>query len=318
MTNKMKTWNTLGKLAAFFLSIALFFSLILSALFYSVSVFIQPEHIADVVQNINYSELILEDEDISQFLEESGIDPEFAEGLLSSDTMHDMITLYGDDLFASFAGDEYSTLFNPESISQIIQLNADELVEEARHYFSTLEDVDLSAMSNGEIKQVILDNADELSEQIFDILPTPEEIVVTTDNGDPDAEKNTQQVMRSIAELQNGTYGLKVALVALVLSILIFVCRLPKKFQGFIWLAVDYILASGLLFLMVRGANAIIGQLEIQSSIESLLVSVAGDFFGKLQMFTIFVFVFAVIFVAAYVLLRIKKKPREEQVEPAL
>ncbi len=266
-----KTLNVLGIIMAWILSIALVLMLIAAPVWFSTLSLWSAETITDAVvgmlaggqeaepsaeaaQIVTLSETdrpaSVEDvgKDVLAGIFGDSISSEQASAILSSKTVKQLVQVYIDDL-TSLTGESN---FNADKVKSIINKNIDDLVDVLQTNVPQLAD-----MSRDELKTDLQKAVDEGAEQIVQSIPKPEEIRQQAGEDEP-----LLHAALSILARKN-TIKLAIIGAIVVLSVLIFLCRLPG-FRGFRWLATDLFVGAGF------GAFTSIGLVVSSTAVEEI------------------------------------------------
>ncbi len=251
-----KTLNVFGIIAAWILSIALVVMLIVTPIVFSVLSLISPKTLTDVITNSlssNIGELLglpsAESAQVTTLSETSAttdgatsaledifgdkVTAEQMETILSSEVAKEFIQAYTGDLTGVLTGSQQTSQFDAEKIKEIVNNNMDEVIEILKTIAPELADKDVE-----ELKSKILEAVDQNAEQIVEALPKAEELreqIV--------AENPALKTALDILAMKD-TIKLAVIGVIVVLSGLIFACRIPGL-RGFRWLATNLFIGTG-------------------------------------------------------------------------
>lgn len=247
-----KTWNILGIIGAWILSIALVLMLIVTPIVFSVLSLMNAETITKVVADVLTSSVnsqpsaesweitrlseVSEPENVGQNALTSmfgdQLTQEQMEKILSSKLVKEFVESYTNDLMGAFAGEE-NFEFNADKVKMIVNDNLDEIV-------GILQEVvpEMAQMDAEELKANIRKAVDEGAEQLVQALPKPQEFRQQIVQQSPALET----VIKIVAQKNK----IKLAMIGafVLISGLIFVCRLPE-FRGLRWLATDLFVGAG-------------------------------------------------------------------------
>ncbi|MBR2861323.1 MAG: hypothetical protein IKB86_05750, partial [Clostridia bacterium] len=109
------------------LSFVLVIALIATALVGSVSTMFTPTNLTQMIQDIDISSMILQNEDIASSFEQMGFSAESTEKLFKSNFMNEFLNAYLGDMTDALSGKpvEQSSI-SPEKIKEIANNNIDE------------------------------------------------------------------------------------------------------------------------------------------------------------------------------------------------
>ena len=172
--------------------------------------------------------------------------------VLSSNAAKALIKAYTDDLTGAFTGSTQEKKFNAETVKGIVNDNIDEIVDVAQTVIPECADMDKDVLKSG-----ILEAVDEAAEELVQALPKPEEIKQQLTENNPALET----AMEILAK--KNTIKLVAIGAIVVLSVLIFACRIPGL-RGFRWLAVILFVGGGI------GAFVSVGLLVSRSALSQI------------------------------------------------
>ena len=270
-----KFLNVLGIIVAWLLSIVLVLMLIVTPIVFSALSLLNGETIAQLVSGLltagqeqAYSQgvqvvTLSETTQPADSAENVGKDvlsdmfgdkltPQQISAILSSGVAKELIEAYTEDLTGAFAGGTQEAKFNAEKIKSIVENNIDDLVQVLQANIPECANMDAT-----ELKNKIMQAVDENAEKIVDTLPKPEEIKQQLTESNPELE----MALMVLAKKDMIKLAFIVAIV--VLSGLIFVCRIPGL-RGFRWLATDLFVGGGF------GAFTTVGLLVSKSALSEI------------------------------------------------
>lgn len=215
-----KTANVFGILAAIVLSLVLLVMLVVTPLISAATSLTQEKTLHTIVDRIDLTEQDLVGED----------DP-YAE-LLTSPFMSDLLKLYVQDLLAELegSGEEFLTV---EALSALAEEHMDELIP----FLHEVADDPEELLPDDELQQELMEYLRQDGQELLNQFPSLAELGVT------------DEVIGIITALRSKIVLKACAVIAIILSMLVFTCRWPR-FKGFMWLAVVSLLGSGLLRLV--------------------------------------------------------------------
>ena len=193
--------------------------------------------------------------------------------ILSSNAAKELIEAYTGDLTNAITGSNKAAAFNADKIKSIVNDNIDEIVQVLQANVP-----ECANMSADELKTNIQKAVNENAEEIVNSLPKPEEIKQQLVESVPALE-----TAMNILEMKN-TIKLAIIGVIVVLSGLIFVCRIPGM-RGFRWLAVDLFVAGGLNLLTSVGllfSKSAVGEIAKEAGVQiaNMVGSLLSTFTG--------------------------------------
>lgn len=236
--------NVLGVLAAIPLSLVLLCWLICAPLVGSLTSLAQPETIRDMIQSVDYEE-ILKDAQMEGNAEEN----KYIEAFLKTESAAELINMYVDDLLAQAEGAQPGTVLNEASIRKLAAKNEAELLELVK--LMAADEAPEGMEITDQMAKDLLDQViDGMVQDTWDKLSTAEELGI--------ASKEVNMALQSI---RGGQLILGLVVVAVVLSGLLFVVRLYKM-RGFLWLGIIYFLAAALNLTLRQGMPAVTEMVE--------------------------------------------------------
>lgn len=261
MSTGKKVLNVLGIILAWFLSITLVLLLFVSPVFLSAMSVVKPRELVDAVTDIEIPQIVAAlGEDILDTENEQIME------FLSTDAVQELFETYVTGVLGVLEGEAPQEILTEEKIWEIVHTNIDEL-----YAIIVKEAPELAALPEEEAKQQVETLLCSSLLELTAELPSPETMIQELVAQEPAIE-----TALNILE-QTDTIKLSFVMVIVVLSALIFVCRL-FGFRGFRWLSVDLFVASGFSALTCAG-------LAMSASAVEMLVGesqMAALFVGKL------------------------------------
>lgn len=330
-----KLLNVLGILIAWLLSIALVLMLLVTPITFSVLSMLNADTVTKVVidtlktatdsaenqPSAEKAEMVMlsnsaqpasaEDEakDILKDILGDKVNQEQIGAILSSDAVKELIEAYTTDLTNAITGGSQGKNFDADKIKEVVNDNIDQIVEVVQSAVP-----ELAEKSAQELKKDIQKAVDENAEKVVDALPKPEEL--------------KEQLVESVPALETAmgilamkdSVELAVIGVIVLLSVLIFVCRIPGL-RGFRWLAVDLFVAGGMNALTTAGllvSQSVVGEIVQQTDAQlvGLVGSLLSAFTDGMLVRTLVMFFAAAILLVIYLLikkLRTKKLAAAQQ-----
>lgn len=293
----MKTfWNVMGCIGASIFSFLLVIVAVIFPLYLSATSFAQPKQIVDVVQNIDYTELLPDEEEWKDLIPEvEGISTESITGFLEHNVVEDVLELYAEDfLNATINGELTDRALNADALKALVNENMDELVAFVEPLIP-----DESEATTTEIAALIQEAVNTHADTIVEALPVPEPVA--------EGEEDPFALIRTLLD-PTITISFCVALVVLVA--LVYGCRF-KRFNGLLWLGIDSLIVA----LFLGGLAAVIGSPLIVSlldtaemSIASVLNAIIGVFTTDLTIAAVICGVLGIGLIVGYALLRRRAK----------
>ena len=298
-----KFLNILRIIGAFFLSILLFIVLFCAPILSSVSAFIQKDTIQEVIKNIDIVEILQTDESFVSDLNESGLTVDMLDDFFNTNAVDEMIEVYVGDLFNALNG-EMKIEFTGDKLQIIANNNMDELMPIFKNMILS-QDASIQ-ITDEQLKEGILQVFDELKES----LPNVEELGIFKENVD----QETKQLIEVIQLFHVGTIVTPFIIAAVILSLLILICRWTKL-EGFIWLAIVYGISAGMIFTFSGGLTSTsdIGMIDAPVELVNVLLSAFAVFASKLRSSALILGGCAIIFIGIYIIFHNYKKKRNEE-----
>lgn len=302
-----KALNFLGIFLSVILSVVLFVTLIASPLVNMVSTAFRPDTVKKIIEQIDFVELVLSNEELRAELANHGIDAEFLDEIKESKIVEEGVSAFIESLFE---GKE----FTKETVQNIVERGH----EEAVYYIKGLSKRlghELHELPDEEVKQIILDSVDESWDRLTESLPTPEDLGITQEEYDAMSllgnilsgeELSAGQIIKIFYD---GAVINLLLFVAAVLSVLILLLRFPKC-KGFLWLFVVYLIAALLTF----GEGAVINAIdvsvfpELEQLQDELLAPILSVMSGIIKAGAWTLLGSAVLWLAVYIAVKILKK----------
>lgn len=326
MENYKKIGNVLGIIAAWLLSIALILSLIVTPIMLSALSLLNANTLLDVLtQAITGGAASGEDMAAAysvdrlsnvampgeqQVTDDAGqiggallegilgdkADQELVNEILASDVAKDFVKLYMDGLANAFTDGSAGKAFDENIVREFVSENIDRIVELAKQALP-----ELSAADEQELRQAIQSAVDENAETFFNFLPKPEQIKDEIMEESPELAIVFQIIARK------NTIKLAVIGVIVLLSGLIFLCRLPGL-RGFRWLATDLFVGSGFCLLqsvgLLLGGSFIQGMLASEPQIAGAVRALVSSFTTGVTVRTVVMLLSAVGLLVVYIVIK--------------
>ena len=229
-----KVFNFFGIVLALILSLALIPTLIFNPVWRGVSGLLQPtvieELTASLVEEIDLTQLSLDQPELLQFLTENGISPEAAQALLSSQTAKDVLASVGEDLAQVLQGSFTASSLTESEALRIVDANRAELIQIARLMLpseaAALTDEQVSMGLDSIVQEEVLPLLGQINQAFLEM------------------QADLHGELDFFLELATGPMIPTALLVAAaVLAVLIFLLRWPQQ-KGFLWLGIDCALAA--------------------------------------------------------------------------
>uniref|UniRef100_UPI004057906E hypothetical protein n=1 Tax=Acetatifactor sp. TaxID=1872090 RepID=UPI004057906E len=276
-----KIGNIFGILFAFVLSVALMVVLIAIPIVSAASSFTQGETLHQVMAEIDYSQVItaavvnsdvVNTEDVVTVGPEQGVSSDILEDIMNTEAVGEVLDLYMEDAFAALEGGGEISL-TPEALQEIAGEHMDELIGVAKEFLG--EDVE---MTDEQVSEFVSQTVEEHADTIIEMLPPVEEMLpIRQDAASIQQEENTdvtQMLVDALISLRNGTSVMAVIIVAVIISVLILLCRITRL-KGFMWLGVVYLISAGLALI----GSSVMGGSKV---VELLDMGAAGEVVGPI------------------------------------
>ena len=307
-----KFFNVIGILLAIPLTIVLTLTLILTPVWQGVSGLLQPDFLqnvtTEIVEELDLSEISLNDPELVQELAEAGISQEAAEAILASNTLHELVQILGTDLSLVVLNRFEASGLTEAELNRIVSENLNELVQ----IFRLLQPQETASLTDDQLAQAVssflLAEGASLADQL------------NAELGNLQTDLHTEYAMAM--ELLTGTLVTTVALIAAaVLAILIFLLRWPRQ-EGLLWLGISSALAA----LPVLGiavsfkGSQLTGTLAQDAEIIALLSPVLRHTGNTMLVGGLILVALAAAFIALFLLLRsrrLKKAAAHQDYAPA-
>ena len=328
-----KTLNVLGIIVAWLLSIILVLMLLVTPIVFSTLSLLNGQTITKVVTDVfagsqeaqpsaeNVEIVTLSNTNQTAAAEDVGEDllagmfgdavsQEQMSAILSSNAAKELIEAYTGDLTNAITGGNKAAAFNADKIKSIVNDNIDEIVQVLQANVPEFANMDAA-----ELKNKIQTTVDEKAEEIVNSLPKPEDLKQQLVESVP-ALETAMQILEMKKTIKMAIIG-----VIVVLSGLIFVCRIPGM-RGFRWLAVDLFVAGGLNLLTTVGlliSKSAVGEIakEAGAQVAGLIGSLLGAFTNGMFIRTIVMLLAGGALLTVYILLK-KQKAKKLAAEAIL
>ena len=299
-----KVFNVFGILFALIFSLVLVPVLMVNPIWRGVSGLLQPDVIEEVatqvLDEIDLGEIALSDPELVQPLTELGISIEAAQAVLASRTAHEVLDLLVDDFIQILQGSFTASSLTPAKLQRIAAENREELIGLMR----LVAPAEMAALPDEQVGQAV---DLFLQEQLIPMLAELDPALL-------DLQAQLHQELALAMELLTGpivTTALTV--MALVLAVLIFLCRWPQQ-KGLLWLGID----AGLAALPVLCISFLF--LRSQLSLSTLPLAAFDDMLAPvlhrvgitILIGGLILLAAAVVLIAAFVLLRDRRMKKQE------
>lgn len=321
-----KTLNVLGIVVAWILSIVLVLMLLVTPIVFSALSLLNGQTIAKVVTDVftvgqearssaeSVEIVTLSNTTQSAAAEDVGKDmltgmfgdsvsQEQIGAIMSSNAVKELIEAYTGDLTNAITGSNQQAQFNAEKLKSIVNDNIDDIVQVLQTNIPECANMDVA-----ELRSTILKAVNENAEQIVSALPKPEEVKEQLIQSNP-----AMEMALEILSMKN-TIKLAIIGVVVVLSGLIFVCRIPGM-RGFRWLAVNLFVGGGLNLLTTVGlfvSKTAVSEIakEAGAQAASLIGSLLSSFTNGMLVRTLVMLASGGALLTAYILIKKQKEKK--------
>lgn len=166
--------NFIGVILSLVLSLALLVMLVATPMLSGLSAFTRPETIRQVVQEIDFALIFLENfqDEIS---EEEKLEMEFLVELTKTKAFGDLTELYATDLTNAFEEEAKPSVLTKEALRKIVRDNMDELIRIVRR-MAEIEGEDVSSYTDAELKEKVWEGFEELVDKFLEMAPTADDL----------------------------------------------------------------------------------------------------------------------------------------------
>ena len=222
--------NVITAILAAFLSTLLVVVCVVIPVFKSLTSITTPKKLVTLVQEIDYKELVTENEGVKDAIEEFGIPSDVVNELVSSKAVSELLGLFAEDVSAALTGKELEqSSITPDAIKSIVNDNIDEIFDIVKNTANEEFSEDISDEDIKQVKDEIIKAVNENADEIVESLPDVKEIVTVM-------EVEDAQIIKTIL---GPTITIILLAVAAVLAGLIYACRF-RNFNALLWLGIDF------------------------------------------------------------------------------
>ena len=297
-----KALNVFGIILALIFSLVLVPTLIMTPVWQGVSGLLEPEFlqnvVVDVVEELKETDFTLDSSDLSSSLEGEGIDPELAQAIADSAALREIAPLLGDDLSKVVLGEFTATSLTAEEIQRVGKEHRQELAEI------------LAMLAESEGETLTADEAAMVVDQLVAEAPAWEaELTAAFLELQTDLHTEYAEVL---ALLTGPVVTTALIITALVLALLIFLCRWPHQ-EGLLWLGIDSALAAlPVLGIAVSVKGAQFSQaLAEGAGVPNVFSPVLRQAGNTMLIGGVLLLAIAVLLIAGFILLRDRRKKKE-------
>lgn len=304
-----KVFNFFGIVLALILSLVLIPALIMNPVWRGVSGLLQPETISDLttqlVQEIDFSEVSLDDPELAAVLTEFGITQEAAQAILTSETAARVLPLLGQDLAQVVEGSFSTSALTEAEVLRIAADNRLELIDLMR----MVAPAEMAGLSD-EPAGLVVDYF--VQEEILPLLGDLNAALL-------DFQTQLHSELDQVIELATSPLISQVLLIAsVILAVLIFLLRWPQQ-KGLLWLGIDCALAAlAVLGIAVPMKGAQISQALAQGTgLPDVFDPVLQRLAAPILTGGIILAAAAIVLVAAFILLRDRRMKKAAAAQAA-
>lgn len=296
----MKTFKAImydiGIVASTILSMLLMVALVLTTVLSFSMAVLKTDKVEEIVENINYTELIEAEIDKSMDKNIQGMDDKVIKELLKTEMMEEIIELCIENIFDKLEGKESKKVFSVSEVKKIGNRYDDEIQELLEKHYDKA-----AGLSDEKLEELTDKLIDTYANTIVEMAPTTESLGLT------------DEAIEAISDVKNGTYFWIAVAITAVLSLLIFVV-LIKNFKGLIWLGIDYFIMTVTTFIASFFTNGILRTLVDGTVLNTMdISSVAGSISVNMIISSVVMLVFSVIYIVLFIVFKKVKKKKMTQ-----
>ena len=190
--------NFIGVILSLVLSLALLVMLVATPMLSGFSALIRPETIRQVVQEIDFASIFLENFQ-GEMSEEEKQEMEFLVELTKTKAFGDLTELYATDLTNAFEEEAKPSVLTKEALRKVVRENMDELIQIVRKLGDNMGE-DSSTMTDAEMEEHIWEAFEELADRFLELAPTADDLrklmkkvsdEITSDSSNDDERPNS-------------------------------------------------------------------------------------------------------------------------------
>lgn len=166
--------NFIGVILSLVLSVALLGMLIATPMLSGLSAFTRPETIRQVVQEIDFAAVFLENFQ-GELSDEEKKEMEFLVELTETSAFADLVELYATDVSNAFEEEPKPSVLTKDALRKIVNNNMDELIHIVRRMGETMGE-DTSSYTDEEIEEEVWKTFEEIADRFLEIAPTAEDL----------------------------------------------------------------------------------------------------------------------------------------------
>ncbi len=290
---KVKPWiDILTSYFSLILSIALVIITVAFGLYVPLRKMGTPKRITAVASKIDIDKLTKENPEFLKLVDRYKFSSAQVDRLLNSDTAKDIVELYTNDINVILQSKDMPMQFNSQNIKQIVFRDYNELVEVMKLSKYTKY---LAALKENEIKLTINRHIDDIVSKI----PTADKIYKNTE------DTGYTAYIDALKLLTNPLF-FKCFIIALTgIAVLIF-CLRHLRFEGLLWLGVDFAISSVILIAATVASDFGVAEYIISKFLpKGAITKAAIDIFNRELILQCVVFTaITVVMIVAYFLLK--------------
>lgn len=166
--------NFIGVILSVLLSLVMLFMLVVTPMVSGFSAFTRPETVLQVVQEIDFAQIIREN--ISgEMSEEARKSIEAIVQMTETNAFGELLELYATDMSNVLDGEEKPSVLTEEALRRIMNDNMDELVDMVRRIGESMGE-DSSEYSDAELEEQVRELFDEVVDKFLEMAPTAEDL----------------------------------------------------------------------------------------------------------------------------------------------
>ena len=166
--------NFVGVILSLVLSLALLVMLVATPMLSGLSAFTRPETIRQVVQEIDFASIFLENFQ-GELSDEERQQMEFLVELTKTNAFGELTELYATDLTNAFEEEAKPSVLTKEALRKIVRDNMDELISIVRKLGDNMGE-DSSEITDAEMEDYIWEAFEELADRFLELAPTADDL----------------------------------------------------------------------------------------------------------------------------------------------
>ena len=166
--------NFVGVILSLALSVALLGILIATPMLSGLAAFTRPETISQVVQEIDFTSIFLENFS-GEMTEEEKKQMEFMVSLTETKAFDDLVQLYATDITNAFEETQKPSVLTKEALRKIVRDNMDELIGIVRKMSADMGE-DISSYTDEQLEEEVWKGFEELADKFLSMAPTVDDL----------------------------------------------------------------------------------------------------------------------------------------------